>query len=357
MSKARLRPSSEAWDVGARVAIFDAVDAERWTTLGPLLRRALTSGHAVVVADQGLDPLADRLSVLAADIAVPLQRWPARQAGRGWQRFWPRHTTTAALPRFEDLLWIDFPESGLDVAGFVPAVQDWLTAHAERPLVVLAHDLAWREDAGGLAGLWDAAAASEGRLCAILTAPGLPSNPWARAALLEASLVGVHRVDSPADAAVLAGYFNQSLEDGVREHGIAVHDRTNVLPISAFFVTVPERGLPLVLVDAAGRPDFEDLFRVTDLEQEPPETRVAWLVSPPTGRERSIQMTCQVVRPVTTAYTLWFRAPEHTALLRRIGATGRFLLGIQPTVDEDAVDAWVMDGRLPSTVQTALDQW
>jgi len=225
----------------------------------------------VVVADQGLDPLADRLSVLAADIAVPLQRWPARQAGRGWQRFWPRHTTTAALPRFEDLLWIDFPESGLDVAGFVPAVQDWLTAHAERPLVVLAHDLAWREDAGGLAGLWDAAAASEGRLCAILTAPGLPSNPWARAALLEASLVGVHRVDSPADAAVLAGYFNQSLEDGVREHGIAVHDRTNVLPISAFFVTVPERGLPLVLVDAAGRPDFEDLFRVTDLEQEPPD--------------------------------------------------------------------------------------
>jgi len=78
-----------------------------------------------------------------------------------------------------------------------------LTAHAERPLVVLAHDLAWREDAGGLAGLWDAAAASEGRLCAILTAPGLPSNPWARAALLEASLVGVHRVDSPADAEYL----------------------------------------------------------------------------------------------------------------------------------------------------------
>jgi hypothetical protein len=68
-------------------------------------------------------------------------------------------------------------------------------------------------------------------------------------------------------------------------------------------------------------------------------------------------MTCQVVHPVTAAYTLWFRAPEHTPLLRRIAAAGRFLLGVEAAEDRPALDAWLMDGRLPSTVRAALDRW
>ena len=54
------------------------------------------------------------------------------------------------------LLWIDLPASWLDVAAFVATVQNWRTARPARPLVVLPPDLAWREDAGDLAALWDA---------------------------------------------------------------------------------------------------------------------------------------------------------------------------------------------------------
>jgi hypothetical protein len=69
-------------------------------------------------------------------------------------------------------------------------------------------------------------------------------------------------------------------------------------------------------------------------------------------------MTCQVVRPVRTAYTLWFQAPKHTALLRRIATAGRFLLGVHGAEDADAMlDTWLIDGQVPSTVQTALDRW
>jgi len=99
-------------------------------------------------------------------------------------------------------------------------------------------------------------------------------------------------------------------------------------------------------------------FRVTRLEGEGPEVRVGWLVSPLVSpRAPSIQMTCQVVQPVRAAYTLWFRAPEHTQLLRRIAAAGRFLLGVESAERRTALDAWVIDGRLPSTAQAALDQW
>ena len=97
---------------------------------------------------------------------------------------------------------------------------------------------------------------------------------------------------------------------------------------------------------------------MTRLEGEGPEVRVGWLVSPLVSpRAPSIQMTRQVVRPVRAAYTLRFRAPEHTELLRRIAAAGRFLLGAKSAEDTAMVDAWVMDGRLPSTVQAALDRW
>lgn len=254
-------------------------------------------------------------------------------------------------------MWVDLPASGLDVAGFVGIVREWHGSHAECRTLVLAHDLAWREDAHELAWLWEAAARSDGRLRAIVTAPGLPSDPWARAALLEASLVGVHRVDSPADAVVLAGYLNRSLDDGVQEHAIAANYRTNLLPISAFYLTTAERQLPLVLVDATGRPDFADLFRVSELERVQPSIRVGWLVSPTSGPDRSIQMTCHVDRPVTTAYTLWFRAPEHTALMRRIATASRFLLGIQPEEDAPDLEAWVVDSPLPGIVRAALDRW
>jgi hypothetical protein len=36
MSKTRSAPVTDAWDVGARVAIFGAADADRWVTLEPL---------------------------------------------------------------------------------------------------------------------------------------------------------------------------------------------------------------------------------------------------------------------------------------------------------------------------------
>jgi hypothetical protein len=83
-------------------------------------------------------------------------RAPAGSVNR-WRHWRRRHgrAPTGALPRFQALLWIDLPASGLDVAGFVAAVQDWREGE-QRPLVVLAHDLAWREDAGHLAGPWDA---------------------------------------------------------------------------------------------------------------------------------------------------------------------------------------------------------
>jgi hypothetical protein len=363
MSTHGVPPAAAAWDVGARVAIFGAVDSGRWATLGLLVRRALESGRAVVVADQGLDPLADQLDALAGTLGAPFRRWPASQArtanrGHSWERWRPGRAPVEALPAFGGALWVDLPASGLDVAGFVHAVHAWRTARAAAPVVVVAHDLAWRDDAGALLSLWDAAAASEGRLCAILTTPGLPSEPGLRSALLGASAVYVHRLDSHADAVILADYLNQPLEEAVEEHGITVHDRTNILPIAAFWLTLPDHDLPLVLVDGTGRPDFVDLFRVTRLEGEGPEVRVGWLVSPLVSpRAPSIQMTCQVVQPVRAAYTLWFRAPEHTQLLRRIAAAGRFLRGVKSTEERAALDAWVMDGRLPSTVQAALDRW
>jgi hypothetical protein len=300
---------AEAWDVGARVAIFGTVDSGRWATLGPLVQRALECGRAVVVADQGLDPLADHLEALADTLGVSFQQWPASQArtANRWHsghRWRPGRAPAEALPAFEGALWVDLPVSGLDVAGFVQAVQAWRAARADAPVVVVAHDLAWRDDAGALMSLWDAAAASEGRLCAILTTPGLPSEPGLRSALLGASAVYVHRIDSHADAVILADYLNRPLEDGVEEHGITVHDHTNILPIAAFWLTIPEHDLPLVLVDARGRPDFVDLFRVAALEGEGPEVRVGWLVSPLVSpRAPSIQMTCQAVHPVTAAYT------------------------------------------------------
>jgi len=101
-----------------------------------------------------------------------------------------------------------------------------------------------------------------------------------------------------------------------------------------------------------------DLSRVAELEAEELEIRVSWLISPlAAAQPPSAQMLCQVTRPVTAAYTPWFRAPEHTVLLRRIAIVGRFLLGPQPSADANAMDAWVMDGRLPSTVQAAFDRW
>ena len=124
--------------------------------------------------------------------------------------------------------------------------------------------------------------------------------------------------------------------------------QTNLLPISAFYLTTAERHLPLVLVDATGRPDFTDLFRVSELEREQPSVRVGWLVSPTSGADRSIQMTCHVDRPVTTAYTLWFRAPEHTALMRRIATAGRFLLGVQPEEEVPDLEVWVVDSPYPA---------
>jgi hypothetical protein len=352
---------AETWDIGARVAIFGAIDSERWATLEPLIRRALGSGCAVVVADQGLDPLIDRLQALAGELGVGLQRWPVQQTdvNTGWRSWLPTPSGRApirALPAFEYLLWIALPTSGLDVADFVEVVRGLRVVRADQPVVVVAHDLAWRDDAGALVDLWDAASTSEGRLCAILTAPGLPSEPRLRSAMLEASLVGVHRLDSPSDAAVLADYFNQPLEDGVEAHEITVHDGTNMLPIGEFFLTLPEQELPLVLVDASGRPDFVELFRVAEVDGEP-EIAVGWLVSPLSIRDRWIQMTCQVVRPVKAAFTLQFQDPEHTVLLRRIAAAERFLLGVQPTEDVGAVDAWIADGHLPSTVRMALERW
>ena len=362
MSTHGVPPAAAAWDVGARVAIFGAVDSGRWATLGLLVRRALESGRAVVVADQGLDPLADQLDALAGTLGAPFRRWPASQArtanrGHSWERWRPGRAPVEALPAFGGALWVDLPASGLDVAGFVHAVHAWRTARAAAPVVVVAHDLAWRDDAGALLSLWDAAAASEGRLCAILTTPGLPSEPGLRSALLGASAVYVHRLDSHADAVILADYLNQPLEEAVEEHGITVHDRTNILPIAAFWLTLPDHDLPLVLVDGTGRPDFVDLFRVAAVDGEPPELRVGWLVSPQSAKVRSIQMTCQVVSPVKTAYTLWFQAPEHTALLRRIATAGRFLLGVQGDEDTTAVDAWLMDSQVPSIVRAVLDRW
>ena len=70
MSTHQGRPVADAWDVGPRVTIIGAVDSGRWTTLERLLHRALVSGYAVVVADQGLDPLGDRLEVLGAEFAT-----------------------------------------------------------------------------------------------------------------------------------------------------------------------------------------------------------------------------------------------------------------------------------------------
>jgi hypothetical protein len=359
MSKHQIRPAAEAWDVGPRVTIIGAVDAGRWTTLERLLHRALVLGSAVVVADQGLDPLDNHLEALGAQLGVALQRWPARHTTTRGRRVWrPGREPLETLPAHARLLWVDLPASGLDIAGLLAVLQGWRAATAAEPMIVVAHDLAWRDDAGALLRLWDAAAACDGRLCVVLTAPGLPREPRLRSALLEASAVYVHRVDSHADAVILADYLNRPLEDGVEEHGITVHDHTNILPIARFWLTLPDHDVPLVLVDASGRPDFVDLFRVAALEGEGPEVRVGWLVSPLVSpRAPSIEMTCQVVRPVTAAYTLWFRAPEHTQLLRRIATVGRFLLGIEPAEHRAALEAWVMDGRLPSTVQAALDQW
>lgn len=356
MSKTR-SVATDAWDAGARVAIFGAVDADRWVTLEPLVRQAVACGYLVIVADQGLDPLADRLGALAASLDKSLRRWPASHQGHRRRRWWSAGASATTLWPVDDLLWIDLPTSGLDVAAFVDMVRGWLGSHPESRMLVLAHDLAWRDDAHELGWLWDTAARSHGRLRAIVTAPGLPSDPWARAALLEASLVGVHRVDSHDDAVALAGYLNRSLQDGVQEHMMADNYQTNLLPISAFYLTTAERHLPLVLVDATGRPDFTDLFRVSELEREQPSVRVGWLVSPTSGADRSIQMTCHVDRPVTTAYTLWFRAPEHTALMRRIATAGRFLLGVQPEEEVPDLEAWVVDSPLPGIVRAALDRW
>jgi hypothetical protein len=104
------------------------------------------------------------------------------------------------LPALGKLVWINLPASGLDVVGLLKSVQGWRVARAETPVLVVAHDLAWRDDAGALLRLRDAAAASDGRLCVILTAPGVPSEPRLRSALLEASAVYIHRVDSHTDA-------------------------------------------------------------------------------------------------------------------------------------------------------------
>src|SRR5918912_213161 len=128
MSKQWSRPVAQAWDVGARVAIFGAVDSERWATLGALVQRALVSGRAVVVADQGLDPLADHLEALTDNLDVSLRRWPDQQPGtargwREWRRRRPGRGLAGGLPQFENLLWIDLPASGLSIVGFVEAVQ------------------------------------------------------------------------------------------------------------------------------------------------------------------------------------------------------------------------------------------
>src|ERR1700737_2947793 len=104
MSKTRSVSATDAWDVGARVAIFGAVDADRWVTLEPLLRQALASGYLVIVADQRLGPLADplggvgsdqrpdplagRLGALAASLKISLRRWPAGHEGPRWRSWW-----------------------------------------------------------------------------------------------------------------------------------------------------------------------------------------------------------------------------------------------------------------------------
>ncbi|MBV9327470.1 MAG: hypothetical protein JO352_27330 [Chloroflexi bacterium] len=357
-----VQPVAEDWDAGPRVAIFGAVDSGRWVTLQTLIRRALQIGHAVVIADQGLDPLIGHLEILAQELGIALQRWPVQPDGgaRGWRgrlRARRGRAPTEGLPAFEQLLWIDLLASGLDVAGFVEGVHGVRLARGDQPVVVLGHDLTQRHDAAALLKLWDAAAAGDGRLCAILTAPGLPNEPRLRSALLEASVVGVHRLDSPTDAAILVDYLSQPLEAGVEAHEITVHDRTNLLPIAEFFVDLEDQKLPIVLVDATGRPDFVDLFRVADQEQDMPEVHVGWLVAPLSFQPRWIRMTCQVVRPVKAAYTIDFQAPEHTTLLRRIAAAGRFVLGVQPAEHTEALDGWIADGRLPSTVQAALERW
>ena len=125
---------ADTWDVGPRVTIIGAVDSGRWTTLGRLLRRALVSGYAVVVADQGLDPLGDHLEVLGATLGVPLERWPARHAAtdgwRVWRRWRPGREALDTLAAQARLLWIDLLASGLDVAGLVELVQGRRAASA-----------------------------------------------------------------------------------------------------------------------------------------------------------------------------------------------------------------------------------
>ena len=212
-------------------------------TLEPLVTASsFACGYLVIVADQGLDPLADRLKALAANLKISLRRWPAGDKGQRWRSWWSARTSaTHVLAGRRPVVDRPTRVTGLDVAAFVDMVRRWHASHAESRTLVLAHDLAWRNDAHELAWLWDSAARSDGRLRAIVTAPGLPSDPWARAALLEASLVGVHRVDSHDDAVILAGYLNRSLQDGVQEHAIAANYQTNLLPISAFYLTTAER--------------------------------------------------------------------------------------------------------------------
>ena len=172
MSKTR-RVAKDAWDAGARVAIFGAVDSDRWVTLEPLVRQAVACGYPVIVADQGLDPLADRLEALAASLDKSLRRWPEATkdtAGEGGglpARRRPRcgQSTTCCGSTYQ--------LSGLDVAAFVDMVRGWLGSDPESRMLVLAHDLAWRDDAHELWVARDTAARSDGRLRAIVTAPGL----------------------------------------------------------------------------------------------------------------------------------------------------------------------------------------
>jgi len=103
MSRARSAPAADAWDVGSRVATFGAIDSDRWVTLKPLVRKALACGYLVIVADQGLDPLADRLGAFAANLKIPLRRWPARHEGHGWRSWWSARTSATTLSPVDDL--------------------------------------------------------------------------------------------------------------------------------------------------------------------------------------------------------------------------------------------------------------
>lgn len=101
------------------------------------------------------------------------------------------------------------------------------------------------------------------------------------------------------------------------------------LPCLGTAVTVAEDGdaVPVVWIDASGRPDIADLPRVLNASGEPPLLATQWLADFAAGR---CLLVVTFVEPVAASWAVAFGLRDAAAALERIPATGALVIALEP---------------------------